>query len=887
MSQKDDCVSKERTRGRRRLPCLFCLALYLAAFGGARPVIAQAQPVLQGLDILFLVDQSGSMGGRPFGSATNEKPSDVLGLRFQAVQYALRTLSEYRKVVAPGFSFKMAVISFGDQSEVVLDWTEIDALQASWSTTEAHLLDQLSQDSFGKRNLNATNFLSAYRAAQQLFEALPSPGANQMRMRAIVTLTDGAPCVPAEFHDKSCANYSDQYNHMNQLIKLATDVFQPASYRLYVIGIDNKNTYWSRLEPFWTKVVGANGIAQRVENSTQVGQVFLQILADLARVAQTTSGANRADSIGQVIPIGNINTSIMVPPYQESLRITVFKTQASPGISLVDASGTRVTEQLPNVKVSGIDSPIEVWKINNPTPGMWTIVATQPITQLNVYRDLIYVPYKLEVGKADMLRYERALLTLTLLDTRGQPLPEYTDPRYRLASKVVMHTPSGSIETITLSPNRAGIYTGEFTPSQAGDYVLDVEADTQNPDGSALKVIDQAATQRLTISDLNLDVKTEPSGDMLLSQQMAITARLLDDKGNARTIDALSIVASISSGQGSAGQTGATTYTLVSDSSGAYTAGLTMDTIGQYQIAVRATTKDVAGNIQVVGEKYLPVFQVKPTQLVEWRISEPQPDSTFYVTEGFPPLRPARLKIEVMVSDDKGQPMNLSQLAGGRVPLLIQVSDSAGKDVAQDVRFSSGEQVGTYQAELAGLSPGPYRVQIRADESARLGESTLFDPRFKVQSVPVTAVIHPGFVLTIAVIVLTIGVSVGGSSFLAVRHVRRRSHPATGRLDIVHEDFSLSSAPRSSIWHYSLDAQHSNHIVVTRGLPPDLKRLIVECPDNKMSQQGQAYITLECSKGKKRVLLNHVRFSRNTERRLDGISDDNNLYYLVKDYEEY
>ncbi|MEM6284561.1 MAG: VWA domain-containing protein, partial [Chloroflexota bacterium] len=73
-----------------------------------RPATAQTN-TYQGIDLLFLVDQSGSMGGVESGAAA----TDPLALRFEAVQYALTTLSEYRRVVPSDTTLRMAVVNFG------------------------------------------------------------------------------------------------------------------------------------------------------------------------------------------------------------------------------------------------------------------------------------------------------------------------------------------------------------------------------------------------------------------------------------------------------------------------------------------------------------------------------------------------------------------------------------------------------------------------------------------------------------------------------------------------------------------------------------------------------------------------------------------------------
>src|SRR5262245_14409346 len=61
------------------------------------PTKAQDTPTYTGLDVLFIVDQSGSMSGTGF---EGQLASDPNGLRFEATQYALDTLAGYRQSIA-------------------------------------------------------------------------------------------------------------------------------------------------------------------------------------------------------------------------------------------------------------------------------------------------------------------------------------------------------------------------------------------------------------------------------------------------------------------------------------------------------------------------------------------------------------------------------------------------------------------------------------------------------------------------------------------------------------------------------------------------------------------------------------------------------------------
>ena len=185
------------------LGAVFVMATVPAAgsgSGGSRfDVATQADPVnLQtGVDLIFLIDQSASMGGLAYGGADHPEANDRLGLRFTAPRDAIAWLGEsYLALGTPGDPQKgshAAVVYFGDTAEVASGWQTIaPASKEAWEAQYAAIGAGLSPETLGPRNLGKTNFLAAFAQAAELFQQLPSDLPGE-RKRLIILITDGLP----------------------------------------------------------------------------------------------------------------------------------------------------------------------------------------------------------------------------------------------------------------------------------------------------------------------------------------------------------------------------------------------------------------------------------------------------------------------------------------------------------------------------------------------------------------------------------------------------------------------------------------------------------------------------------------------------------------------
>lgn len=822
------------------LPRFIAFCVLIALFSSL-PVNAQTTPYT-GMDVVFLVDQSGSMGGTSFGASAGTTARDPQGLRFYGVEYAFDTLRAYQQSAQNSqMNFRMAVISFGDSLETTLPWTTIDPA-ASWDTEAERVRQSLAAEAFGARNLGNTDFVSAYEQAQLLFSQLPT---GEPRLQVVILLSDGAPCAPRRFSDPNCSNPADQNIHMDDVLALTTTAFPAPDHHLFVIAIDENDQFWSRFAPRWETVVDNPANARRVTTSTEVGQQFLQILTQMIGLLR---GDTNTDVIGQEIPLlgTGIPTLISVSPYNQTMRLTIFKSQPNISVFLTDPRNQSISEGVIDVEITGQNTPIETWTITHPQPGNWSLLTSADVSLMDVYLDLLRATWDAEIAQENVTRYLPVDLSLQIVDSQGVPLPRYDDPRYQLNVTVTANGANGAAQQLSLNVAELGGYIGSYIPTQAGITTFDLTATTQNVDGTLLTIINAPDFMSIDAADMTMTVNQAPVERMFISETVTLTAALTDETGQLLQPDGVTIDTTLR------GSRDNLTYDLIPAEDGTYTLNLPINEVGGYQFAVRAMyARDDTNRAQIIAEQTLPTFNVNAAQIIGLRLIEPPDQATQYTKEGFPPLTDTNLSIVVRaVNITTENTVDLLALGAdpAALPLELTVTSATGETLTPQLQ--PAEEPGLYRVILPALAEGDYTVSVRPTQM-RIGTDGIFNmentPSAFVRRIanPQVLVFYAGSIFTIVVVLAVI-------IAIIVQNVRRRSNPASGTLTLVHDNYD--DYQRAELWRKSLDGEHSNRIIVTRGLPPEIKRLEITS-DASLAGRKEVRVTVTFKGGKTRAFL--------------------------------
>lgn len=191
-------------------PLFFFIFLLLFAIGGVLPLpiighalgadqstkIEDINPKCYSLDVIFLIDQSGSM-----------KQNDPDLLRKDAVEWVVNWLGDNVLSSCPDAAHRIAIVAWGETAEIVLDGSRVISPRTDqqgrieWRTDRDDLKRQI-EEYFGtigsERNLqDNTDPKVAFDEAQNILAEFKSePLGDLPRKRVIIFLTDGIPASP-------------------------------------------------------------------------------------------------------------------------------------------------------------------------------------------------------------------------------------------------------------------------------------------------------------------------------------------------------------------------------------------------------------------------------------------------------------------------------------------------------------------------------------------------------------------------------------------------------------------------------------------------------------------------------------------------------------------
>ncbi|MDH3889490.1 MAG: VWA domain-containing protein [candidate division Zixibacteria bacterium] len=321
---------------------------------------AQTPPITTqtGADIIFVIDQSGSMSG----CTVHPKSNDPHGLRVDAFNELLGRLhgGAYRSLITGNpESFRVSVIEFGDSARIGLDWflIEADSLMS-----EADHSDDLEKRIKGilssETNLGNTHHIDALETCRSQFDKiLWGRDGTQNRTLALLFLTDG-----------------QSYSSLPQYFTNGT--FSTARYlrdlRSELSDITDTLTA-GRSIPLDFVVVGLADSAQGSNKWEQSADTWRRYSDEVHTVFDPSEFPATLDSLAARLissPASNVRDSMEVPCYTAKVRLRVRYSTTMPQFVLKDPDGNRVSLDAIRVEES---SHREVFDIVRPMAGVWKL----------------------------------------------------------------------------------------------------------------------------------------------------------------------------------------------------------------------------------------------------------------------------------------------------------------------------------------------------------------------------------------------------------------------------------------------------------------------------------------------------------------------------------
>src|SRR5215216_4725260 len=310
------------------------------------PTAAWAQNDLPaGTDIVFVVDQSGSMSRGTIINPRDRRcaperlpdcprsaPTDPDGLAIKAIRDGISPIVErmilrsVSRLAGPAVAEenRFGLILFGgdetfDTSVVTaLPLTRIDIERDADGFLQSNIARRLPT---APRSLGETAFSRAFTGVCALLDCAQPTPAN--RKRVVVLLTDGQPS-----QDEIAFDTKKPDRYFTELGRRHADLF--SSSEMWVLGLDTKNQFWSKNAPYWNQI--APGRTFRLTNPKDIAAKFRAIAQ---RSVGDPPGTSR-DCDG---------SPIQIEPYRSTLTLILEYPSANAHAQFVQPDGTVLTKE--------------------------------------------------------------------------------------------------------------------------------------------------------------------------------------------------------------------------------------------------------------------------------------------------------------------------------------------------------------------------------------------------------------------------------------------------------------------------------------------------------------------------------------------------------------
>lgn len=823
---------------------LYCFTLCIVAVlavgpATALPVSGQDVPSCDQVEIVFIVDQSGSMKGVPID---HPRPNDPNSLRFFAPLRAVRWMGQdyvgangLRLPSRPVVTFHVALVEFGDEARVRLPWTTIaPADEQSWRDLDTRLSEAIAPYDY---DLGNTNVLSAMEAARDLFDER-STVRNECPKRAIFILTDGMPYVrPAD----GSTGFSVT-EHMGAVANLVADDLARQGVGIWITAInDSDDNYWTRMEPIWQRMLPPDEAekephAWKVNTEDEIGQRFVNLMVELA---------NRKIEPVRIGPR-------CVPPYLQQIVLTLYKRDPSEHLDISDSVGPLTPSRTDvRVEVLGYDEPIESLIVHRPLPGRWEINTTAP--RADVLIDEVTLPAIGKLVRAsgkEAVQYVQDELMLQLVDLQGNQLPAYSDPNFGLKVEATVHSTSQTYP-IGLVDTAQGEHSGQFIPQDFGSHQLVVTAKSSTPQqrvpepaGSAClwettAVLDQVAVGEFNVVPAKLAQVGQPQvvsatgGNCPLQQgdQAFVTYRWEQADNQQPVSITLPTVWEARLRSPSSEQP---VTVQGPGASGAFTATLSFAEAGRHTVTSLASVRlpDGTLNQALNDQQSFDVAQVQPLR-AQVAVLEPAVKPWWWRilgSLGLTPDKPGRqiardplwhllpTELDVLVSLDgqtAADPFAALQIAADQRPVQLILANADGTE-PREIALTPANMPGRYHATLSDIPLGRYELRVAPISGllAACGFNLPAPMQLDLERVENPIVYGELLLLALALLVLLL---------VLVRIWCLRRNPCQGYLAVVYKDDRKKLVDE---WYKELGGRNHWHL---RGkLAPPAKTGIAE-----------------------------------------------------------
>jgi hypothetical protein len=501
------------------------IVLGLIVFGSTPAVSAQGPSSdFTGIDVVFVIDQSGSMCGKRCGSTHSDVGNDKNDLRFWGTEKAIEILGNQRRSLLAkvraqygsgatlNINFRAAVVNFGSTVSKVNFGTAsapqyIVTLAANsdeeWAVQLKNLQDKLSPTTMAGRNLGLTDFQLAFQEARVLFDQMEQTDKSK-RLKAIIVMTDGSPYAERGSYLDDANSPGWQFpveRYMQDLQSYIKARFPSPTYTIIAgLMLDSKEDYWSKTEVAWKSIT--NDHIRKAENNETFGSFLQQVIWDMVQ------------QLGIKIKVDAVQCGeTSITPYLDSVIFTFNKPTPESRVLVYRPDGSLVKDGDVGVKITGEAEPIEDVVVENPVPGKW-LLKCPPLRSKDpiIFKQTLEAVLSSPSPSGPQGQFIPVRIEYRLLDRRGNLVIE--DPRYPIAALANIRW-SGAAQDVRMEKQPGSTYAGTFTPLIPGVHTILFKVDTQI-DGSRVTILDNEGKDSFIVAPIRPELKTPLTPGTLL-----------------------------------------------------------------------------------------------------------------------------------------------------------------------------------------------------------------------------------------------------------------------------------------------------------------------------------------------------------------------------------
>lgn len=764
------------------------------------------------IELVFIIDQSGSMPG----GASHPEPNDPDDLRFYAPLHVIgamgldSVISRAKNSPLIPIDYHVALIDFGSISRIGMDWENIAPYDTdNWDTLRDRLEEDVSATSRGLYNENSqsysnlgnTNFVSALKTAKELFEQ-GDPQVDDCPRRAIFLLTDGMPFLDVEQDDFTIDS------HMEEVKEIVTQDLYNLGVNVWVTAVnDSDDNYWQGMEPYWLDILPEPGIRENGEleqpkaalaqTQDEIGDRFTKLFREITE----------RDS--KPPPIGPVE----IGPFLQEVLITFFKIDPlEEHLDIKDADGKALTPARTDVEVElfGEDQPIETLRVKNPIPGTWVIDIT--VDRSDILLDLIPIPAFGQIIEPidDLIQYIKGEVAFQIVDIEDNPLPDYSDTKYKLDVDADLQFGDQRIKLVfTSDPDQ--VYRASVIPISLEKHELSVRATSKRPIDYSTQnfedfIVIESVIGKFNVRQVEVErldnplVESDSAGGCEIQRRDQITIYFQTQTADEKTPVILDLPVTWEA-QLQGPNTASQVVIDGPDENGKYKAVMTVPESGVHQLSVSAVVTDLQGNTNnLYQDTSAFTFDAAPVDQIELIVTAPDVAdqswwqrllSAFGLADDDPWHQTARTPLRKwnttsldisLINPITGMEVDPEKVLVSQsdIPIQVIITDKENNPVGE-VIVEETAVAGRYQAKISGLEIDDYGVYIglAPDVQAFCGYSLPghIDETLKRTENPI---IYAEYIILILLLILGL--------LILLRFLCRRRNAADGYLTILDSD---------------------------------------------------------------------------------------------------